>query len=52
MKLLKWFMGLFRKKTEDNSFYNVRAEHDQIARELDEWRKKRNSEKFASTKEY
>lgn len=39
MKLLKWFMGLFRKKTEDNSFYNVRAEHEQIARELDEWRK-------------
>jgi hypothetical protein len=39
MKLLKWFMGLFRKKTEDNSFYDVRAEHEQIARELDEWRK-------------
>lgn len=39
MNLLKWFMGLFRKKTEDNSFYDVRAEHEQIARELDEWRK-------------
>lgn len=40
MKLLKWFMGLFKKKTEDNSFYKVRAEHERIARELDEWRKK------------
>lgn len=40
MKLLNWFIGLFRKKTEDNSFYKVRAEHERIARELDEWRKK------------
>lgn len=40
MKLLNWFMGLFRKKTKDNYFYDVRAEHEQIARELDEWRKK------------
>lgn len=39
MKLLKWFMGLFGKKTEDNSFYDVRAVPEQIARELDEWRK-------------
>ena len=39
MNLLNWFMNLFRKKTEDNSFYEVRAEHQQIARELDEWRK-------------
>lgn len=39
MKLLKWFMGLFGKETEDNSFYDVRVEHDQISRELDEWRK-------------
>lgn len=40
MKLLNWFMGLFKKKTEHNSFYDVRAEHERIARELDEWRKK------------
>ncbi len=40
MKLLNWFIGLLRKKTEDNSFYKVRAEHERIARELDEWRKK------------
>lgn len=39
MNLLNWFTNLFRKKTEDNSFYEVRAEHQQIARELDEWRK-------------
>ena len=32
-------MGLFGKKTEDNSFYDVRAVPEQIARELDEWRK-------------
>lgn len=34
MKLLNWFMGLFRKKTEDNPFYDVRAEHEQIAHYL------------------
>lgn len=38
MKLFNWFIGLFRKKT--NSFYDVRAEHEQIAREFDEWRRK------------
>lgn len=40
MKLLNWFKGLFRKKPKDNPFFDVRAEHEQIARELDEWRKK------------
>lgn len=40
MKLLNWFMGLFRKKPKDNPFFDVRAEHERIAREYDEWRKK------------
>lgn len=34
------FQKKTEKKTEDNPFFNVRAEHEQIARELDEWKKK------------
>lgn len=55
MKLLKWFMDLFRKKTEDNSFYDVRAVPEQIALELDEWRKNeilRSLQALKSTEDY
>ena len=40
MNFWQFLKKLFRKKTEDNPFFEVRAEHEQIARELDEWRKK------------
>ena len=44
MNFWQFLKNLFRKKTEkkteDNPFFNVRAEHEQIARELDEWKKK------------
>lgn len=40
MNFWKFFKNLFRKKTKDNYFYDVRAEHERIAREYDEWRKK------------
>ena len=40
MNFWQFLKNLFRKKTEDNPSFNVRAEHEQIARELDEWRKK------------
>lgn len=40
MNFWQFLKNLFRKKTEDDSFYNVRAEHERIAREYDEWRKK------------
>ena len=40
MNFWKFFKNLFRKKTKDNYFYDVRAEHERIARELDEWRQK------------
>lgn len=39
MNFWQFLKKLFRKKTENNPFYEVRAEHEQIARELDEWRK-------------
>ena len=38
--LTNLFQKKTEKKTEDNPFYNVRAEHEQIARQLDEWRKR------------
>ena len=40
MNFLQFLKNLFRKKTKDDSFFEVRAEHERIARELDEWRKK------------
>ncbi len=44
MNFCQFLKNLFQKKTEkkteDNPFFNVRAEHERIARELDEWRKK------------
>lgn len=40
MNFWQFLKNLFRKKTEDNPFFDVRAEHEQIARELEEWRKK------------
>lgn len=39
MNFWQFLKKLFRKKTENNPFYKVRAEHEQIARQLDEWRK-------------
>ena len=36
MNFFQFLKNLFRKKTEDNTFFN----HEQIPRELDEWRKK------------
>ena len=40
MNFLQFLKNLFRKKTKDDSFFEVRAEHERIARELDEWRQK------------
>lgn len=40
MNFWQFLKNLFRKKTKNNPFDEVRAEHEQIARELDEWRKK------------
>lgn len=40
MNFWKFFKNLFRKKTKDDSFFEVRAEHERIAREFDEWRRK------------
>lgn len=40
MNFWKFLKNLFRKKTEDDPFHEVRAEHKRIARELDEWRQK------------
>lgn len=40
MNFWQFLKNLFRKKTEDNQFFDVRAEHERIAREFDEWRKK------------
>ena len=40
MNFWHFLKNLFRRKTEDNPFYDVRTEHEQIARELDEWRKR------------
>ena len=44
MNFWQFLKNLFQKKTEkkteDNPIFNVRAEHEQIARELDEWRKR------------
>ena len=40
MNFWQFLKNLFRKKTEDNPFFDVRAEHERIAREFDEWRKK------------
>lgn len=40
MNFWQFLKNLFRKKTEDNPFFSVRAEHERIAREYDEWRKK------------
>ena len=40
MNFWQFLKNLFRKKTKDDSFFEVRAEHERIARELDEWRKK------------
>lgn len=40
MNFLQFLKNLFRKKTKDDSFFEVRAEHERIAREFDEWRKK------------
>lgn len=40
MNFWQFLKNLFRKKTEDNQFFSVRAEHEQIARELEEWRQK------------
>lgn len=36
MNFWQFLKNLFRKKTEDNQFFNVRAEHEQIARELED----------------
>lgn len=40
MNFWQFLKNLFRKKTEYNAFFSVRAEHERIAREYDEWRKK------------
>lgn len=40
MNFWQFLKNLFRKKTKNNPFYEVRAEHEQIERELDEWRKR------------
>lgn len=36
MNFWQFLKNLFRKKTENNPFYEVRAEHEQIARELED----------------
>lgn len=50
MNFWKFFKNLFRKKTKDNYFYDVRAEHERIAREYDEWRKKEIMRSLQSSK--
>lgn len=50
MNFLQFLKNLFRKKTKDNYFYDVRAEHERIAREYDEWRKKEIMRSLQSSK--
>ena len=39
MNFWQFIKNLFRKKAEDNPFYDVREDHEQISRKLEEWEK-------------
>lgn len=39
MNFWQFLKNLFRKKTEDNPFYDVRKDHEQVSQKLEEWKK-------------
>ena len=39
MNFWQFLKNLFRKKTEDNPFYDVCEDHEQVSQKLEEWKK-------------